>query len=233
MFTKEYLNQVMYTIAQSLEVPDIVVLLILIAVSIVLVGTLLAEYFTEHIRLKVKLPQLFDELNSGEIPTAECIRNSGLLKRQKQALIELTRHPELTAIMREALAVRLITEEQAHYDRIVKVSDLVAKLGPIFGLLGTLIPLGPGIIAMGQGDTYTLSQSLLTAFDTTILGLISAAVADVYKRQGLAINILISDFNLKNVIFSNSFCNLEGYLLKISNCSFRAIKYLSLIHILV
>ncbi|MDI9456333.1 MAG: MotA/TolQ/ExbB proton channel family protein [Bacillota bacterium] len=186
MFTKEYLNQVMYTIAQSLEVPDIVVLLILIAVSIVLVGTLLAEYFTEHIRLKVKLPQLFDELNSGEIPTAECIRNSGLLKRQKQALIELTRHPELTAIMREALAVRLITEEQAHYDRIVKVSDLVAKLGPIFGLLGTLIPLGPGIIAMGQGDTYTLSQSLLTAFDTTILGLISAAVAMVVSmiRRG-------------------------------------------------
>ncbi len=186
MFTKEYLNQVMYTIAQSLEVPDIVVLLILIAVSIVLVGTLLAEYFTEHIRLKVKLPQLFDELNSGEIPTAECIRNSGLLKRQKQALIELTRHPELTAIMREALAVRLITEEQAHYDQIVKVSDLVAKLGPIFGLLGTLIPLGPGIIAMGQGDTYTLSQSLLTAFDTTILGLISAAVAMVVSmiRRG-------------------------------------------------
>ncbi|NMD32993.1 MAG: MotA/TolQ/ExbB proton channel family protein [Firmicutes bacterium] len=176
----------MYTIAQSLEVPDIVVLLILIAVSIVLVGTLLAEYFTEHIRLKVKLPQLFDELNSGEIPTAECIRNSGLLKRQKQALIELTRHPELTAIMREALAVRLITEEQAHYDQIVKVSDLVAKLGPIFGLLGTLIPLGPGIIAMGQGDTYTLSQSLLTAFDTTILGLISAAVAMVVSmiRRG-------------------------------------------------
>lgn len=186
MFTKEYLNQVMYTIAQSLEVPDIVVLLILIAVSIVLVGTLLAEYFTEHIRLKVKLPQLFDELNSGEIPTAECIRNSGLLKRQKQALIELTRHPELTAIMREALDVRLITEEQAHYDQIVKVSDLVAKLGPIFGLLGTLIPLGPGIIAMGQGDTYTLSQSLLTAFDTTILGLISAAVAMVVSmiRRG-------------------------------------------------
>ena len=151
-----------------------------------MVGTLLAEYFTEHIRLKVKLPQLFDELNSGEIPTAECIRNSGLLKRQKQALIELTRHPELTAIMREALAVRLITEEQAHYDQIVKVSDLVAKLGPIFGLLGTLIPLGPGIIAMGQGDTYTLSQSLLTAFDTTILGLISAAVAMVVSmiRRG-------------------------------------------------
>ena len=49
----------------------------------------------------------------------------------------------------------------------------------MFGLLGTLIPLGPGIIALGQGDTMTLSQSLMTAFDTTIAGLIVAAIAIV------------------------------------------------------
>lgn len=186
MLNKDQLDQIMYTIAQTLEVPDIVVLLILVAVSIVLVGTLIAEYFTEHRLLKVKLPELFDELNSGEVSVEECIRTSGLLKRQKRALIELTRHPDLTDIMRESLAVRLITEEQDHYDRIVKISDLIARLGPIFGLLGTLIPLGPGIVAMGQGDTYTLSRSLLTAFDTTILGLISAAVAMVVSmiRRG-------------------------------------------------
>ena len=79
--------------------------------------------------------------------------------------------------MREALAVRLLEEEQARFDRRVMITDLISKLGPMFGLLGTLIPLGPGIIALGQGDTYTLSTSLLTAFDTTIVGLISAAVA--------------------------------------------------------
>ena len=54
-----------------------------------------------------------------------------------------------------------------------------AKIGPMLGLLGTLIPLGPGIIALGQGDTITLSSSLLTAFDTTIMGLIAAAIAIV------------------------------------------------------
>ena len=43
--------------------------------------------------------------------------------------------------------------------------------------MGTLIPLGPGLLALGQGDTKTLSDSLLIAFDTTVAGLISAAVA--------------------------------------------------------
>lgn len=81
--------------------------------------------------------------------------------------------------MRESLAIRLLDEEKQRCARLVRLSDLVAKLGPMFGLLGTLIPLGPGIIALGQGDTFTLSNSLLTAFDTTIAGLIAAAVAVV------------------------------------------------------
>jgi biopolymer transport protein ExbB/TolQ len=102
-----------------------------------------------------------------------------LLKNQKEVLIELTNHPQFNEIMREALAVRLLEQEQARYDGIVRLSELVARLGPMFGLLCTLIPLGPGIIALGQGDTYTLSVSLMTAFDTTIAGLSAAAVATI------------------------------------------------------
>jgi len=79
--------------------------------------------------------------------------------------------------MREALAVRLLTETRARYDGIVNITNVIAKIGPMLGLLGTLIPLGPGIIALGRGDTYTLSTSLLTAFDTTVAGLICAAIA--------------------------------------------------------
>lgn len=75
------------------------------------------------------------------------------------------------------MAVRLIECEQSIYDRRVKVTDLIAKTGPLLGLMGTLIPLGPGIIALGQGDTLTLSNSLLVAFDTTIAGLLCALLA--------------------------------------------------------
>lgn len=39
-------------------------------------------------------------------------------------------------------------------------ANTVAKLGPMFGLLGTLIPLGPGIVALGRSDTAALSQSM-------------------------------------------------------------------------
>ncbi|MBQ8662804.1 MAG: MotA/TolQ/ExbB proton channel family protein [Eubacterium sp.] len=167
------------SVASNMQYPVMIILLILLAVAIVLAGTLVVEIFTERRHLKVKMPELVDQLKKGDVSTEECIANSGLLKKQKKMLIELTKHEEITNDMREALAVRLLEEEQAGYDRRVQISDLVAKLGPMLGLLGTLIPLGPGIVALGQGNTFALSQSLLAAFDTTIVGLLGAAVAMV------------------------------------------------------
>ena len=173
------LSNALRAVASALQTPVSLVLVILMAASVVLLGTLVAEGFTERLRLRARLPLLVDRIRAGEEPLEQIIAGSGLLRRQKRALLELKRHPDLTPAMRESLAAQLLFKERTHYDGLVRLSDLVARLGPMFGLLGTLIPLGPGIIALGRGDTFTLSQSLLTAFDTTIAGLIAAAVAFV------------------------------------------------------
>ena len=173
------LSTVLRAVCASLEKPVIVVLLILLTCSLILLGSLFAEIILQRRHLKIWLPQLVDEIKKQEKPPALIIKQSGLLKSQKIALLELTDHKELTDQMRDSLAIRLLDEYRSHCDTIVKLSDLIIRLGPVFGLLGTLIPLGPGIISLGQGDTVTLSQSLLTAFDTTIVGLISAAICTV------------------------------------------------------
>lgn len=173
------LNSVMRSICEKLEQPVIVILILLLLCTLILLGSLIAEIVTERRHLRIFMPELVDEIQAEKIPPAVLIRRSGLLKRQKVCLIELTDHPDVSDAMRESIAIRLIDEARSRYDGIVKLSDLIVRLGPVFGLLGTLIPLGPGIIALGNNDTFTLSQSLLTAFDTTVLGLISAAVATV------------------------------------------------------
>lgn len=179
MLTSESISTTMRSICGSLQIPIIIILLCILAVTLFIVGTVIVELIAERSYLRIWMPQMVDDLKNAEIPQTECIRKSGLLKRQKIALLELTDHKNLTDNMREALAVRLLDEMKARYDLIIKCSDLIVKLGPVCGLLGTLIPLGPGILALGQGDTYTLSQSLLTAFDTTIMGLICAAICTI------------------------------------------------------
>ncbi len=177
------MNRIIHTISAAMERPVIVLLICLIGITAILAGFLLAEYFTEHRHLHVALPALLDRLKAAQegeeadIEMEKVIRKAGLFPRQRDKLLELIHHPDYTDFMRESLAVRLLQEEQEYYDKRLLVTDLIAKIAPMLGLLGTLIPLGPGIIAFGQGDTATLSGSLLTAFDTTVVGLICAALA--------------------------------------------------------
>lgn len=181
MFT-EKMTDALRAIASAMQTPVIIVLLLLIAAVVIMTGILIAEFITERRHMKVKLPELLNELEKRERPAEEIIEESELLKRQKKALMTVIQQKELTPLKRESLAGELMDMESDHYDLRVKITDMIGRLGPMFGLLGTLIPLGPGIIALGRGDTYTLSESLLTAFDTTIAGLIAAAVATVLSQ---------------------------------------------------
>ena len=174
-------SDILRAVARSMEIPVVVVLILLMAAAVFLLGWLMAEALGERRKLNAALPELIEKLRacSSDKEMAAAIESAGLLRRQKAALLELLAHPAFTPVMREALAAQLLETEEARWNRTVLWTDLIARLGPMFGLLGTLIPLGPGIIALGQGDTFTLSQSLLTAFDTTIAGLLAAALASV------------------------------------------------------
>ncbi|WP_019626780.1 MotA/TolQ/ExbB proton channel family protein [Thioalkalivibrio sp. ALJT] len=65
-------------------------------------------------------------------------------------------------------AERLACRARRRIDR----ADLLARIGPMLGLMGTLIPLGPGLAAMGRGELEILAQAVTVAFNTTVLGLL-------------------------------------------------------------
>ena len=173
-----YIKEILHILAQALLAPTIVVLLIFIAVSLFIVGSTLIEIITERRHFKVVMPVFLNQLTSAsaeEIP--EVIEQSGLLKRQREALLTLFENRGLPTETRVALAKRLLADEEMRYQRIVGRTDLISRIAPMLGLMATLIPLGPGIIALGQGDTAGLADALLTAFDATVAGLLTSVVA--------------------------------------------------------
>ncbi len=177
------LRDSMHNISTGLLIPVIIILMLFMALVVVESGGLLAEALTERRRAKVNVPELvnaFQGKNEQEI--MDVIADSRLFKRQKAALGELTTNSNLPADSLQALARRLLVSEELHYAKITSRTDIVARLGPMFGLMATLIPLGPGLIALGQGDTKTLADSLLTAFDATVSGLAAAGVAFVISK---------------------------------------------------
>ena len=114
------------------------------------------------------------------------INSSGLYKEQKDILVKIANNHNLGDEAIKAFAAKLIEEEESTLLKVTNKTDILVRLGPIFGLLGTLIPLGPGLSALGTGDITTLAQSLTIAFDTTVTGLTIGALGFIvskYRKQ--------------------------------------------------
>lgn len=56
---------------------------------------------------------------------------------------------------------------------------LLIRLGPSLGLIGTLIPMGPALAGLANGDLVSLSQNMQVAFSTTVLGVLVGGIGFV------------------------------------------------------
>jgi MotA/TolQ/ExbB proton channel family len=66
--------------------------------------------------------------------------------------------------------------------RRIERSDFLTRIAPMLGLMGTLIPLGPGLSALGEGELSILTTAMSVAFDTTVLGLLVGVAGFVMGR---------------------------------------------------
>lgn len=183
LLEQTYLSDILHIVSQALLVPAIVALLGLMLYGLWCIGSIIVEAVTERRHFSIVMPSFLAALVDaapGSIP--DVIRHSGLLGNQKRALLTLWDFRTLPAEAHMALAKRVIDEYDGWLRVKVQRTESVAKIAPMLGLMGTLIPLGPGIVSLGQGDTLTLSTSLLVAFDTTVAGLVVAVVAFIISK---------------------------------------------------
>jgi biopolymer transport protein ExbB/TolQ len=85
------------------------------------------------------------------------------------------------AAARAAGRPRAVEHALADYElaaqRRLDRTRLLVRAGPAIGLMGTLIPLAPGLAALGRGDMATLAGDLRVAFAATVIGLLVGTTA--------------------------------------------------------
>ena len=52
-------------------------------------------------------------------------------------------------------------------DKELAISNTRTTLGPILGLMGTLIPMGPALAGLASGDIASMAYNMQIAFATT------------------------------------------------------------------
>ena len=103
-------------VSAGLQIPTIIILLCLVALTVVLLGSLVVEYFTERKQLSGSIPELIDALQGKDARgLASVIENSGLLRRQKAAVLEVVKRDGLPSETRVALASGQSPCERPHF----------------------------------------------------------------------------------------------------------------------
>lgn len=184
LFNSEILTSALHLISQALLIPVIIGLLLFFSYALVSLGTLFYEYY-HRIRINIRqIESMIISVGNIENPQkiVETIKNAPISQNQKNALIQLAESFRISPKSREAFARKLLESEELKAAKKLEKTDIVTRLGPTLGLMGTLIPMGPGLAALGGGDIQGLSQAIIVAFDTTVVGLAAGGLAYVISK---------------------------------------------------
>jgi biopolymer transport protein ExbB/TolQ len=91
-----------------------------------------------------------------------------------RAIVEIAAAPLAD---RGAATERALISYELAVQRSLDRTRLLVRAGPAIGLMGTLIPLIPGLAALSTGDVATLADDLRDAFGATVVGLLVGTVA--------------------------------------------------------
>jgi biopolymer transport protein ExbB/TolQ len=161
-------------IATALRVPVLVAAVVVLGLCALELGRFLAEYWRRRVRARS-----FDlrELTQGAI--AEPQRAAALAYGAPstiaaQALVEIAGAP---AAGRARASEHALARYELAVQRRLDRTRLLVRAGPAIGLMGTLIPLAPGLAALGDGNVSVLAENLRDAFGATVVGLLVGTVA--------------------------------------------------------
>lgn len=168
----KYVSNVLFWISNGLLVPVVVGLLYFFVNSILLLGIFFNQYLTHSKQTKL-LKKTLDSLRADDMEKLTV--EAGKLPQSNFTgfLHNIIEAPS------KAYSNRLLADYEVRADAELGKYKLLTKFGPILGLMGTLIPMGPALAGLATGDVASMAYNMQIAFATTVVGLFVGAIGYV------------------------------------------------------
>jgi biopolymer transport protein ExbB/TolQ len=163
------LTNIFFLLSTSLLIPVMLTLLYALVRCIVLCGQVLAASAARR-RTAAGLDNFTRALERGDTRLPPLPERGFVV----DALNRLT-----SVAGNDVLSDKILDDCRLHWQNELERLRGLARLGPACGLMGTLIPLGPALVGLAAGDLQTMSQNLVIAFATTVVGLLIGILAGV------------------------------------------------------
>ena len=166
----DIISEILFWVANSLLIPDIIALLLLFVRSLLLVGSFYNHFITKQKNDKL-LNNLIQNLSAEKVEDLKSIlpqKDNSLYIKYLRKL--LSREPS------EAYSEYLISNFETEADKDLSISKILAKIGPVLGLIGTLIAMSPALVNLSSGDVSGMAYNMQIVFATTVIGLVVSMV---------------------------------------------------------
>lgn len=159
--TMNSLHDLLYVLSNAFLLPTLLGTLVAFAYGVWVVGRFLADR-AEHRHNAAAIARLMqgepEQTRFLELPLR------GDWRRLQRAVAQ---HADFPAMIDKTVA----DLEHLMQGRVERLG-IMAKVGPMLGLVGTLIPLQPALAGLAKGDMQAMASNLQIGFTTTVLGLL-------------------------------------------------------------
>ena len=163
-------SNILFWISNGLLVPVVILLLLFFLKSILTIIGFFGEYW-RRIKQQQAVGRILEEATSSDVV------------EQLQAMPSKVKSPMLTCIRtmlehkdNKAYCERLLANYEVDAEKELGQCRSLLKLGPMLGLMGTLIPMGPALVGLAAGDITSMAYNMQVAFATTVVGIMTAVI---------------------------------------------------------
>jgi biopolymer transport protein ExbB/TolQ len=169
------LGDALASIASALRVPVLIAALLALAAVALELGRFATEVWRRTVagRRREPLAALARRAAADPEKTRELARRAPSAPSE-DAVVKLA---AAAGAHDQTAAEHALADYELAVQRRLDHTRILVRAGPAIGLMGTLIPLAPGLAALGRGDLPTLASDLRTAFAATVIGLLAGTVA--------------------------------------------------------
>lgn len=171
-----YISDILYWISTGLLVPVVVLLIILFVRSLLLIGNFFGQYLAIR-KTEALLRTEFEQLTANTVDQL-----ADRLPEKDNVLVLSYIRRILQTKESPAQVQRLLSDFEIAADKDLGISKTLTKMGPMLGLMGTLIPMGPALVGLSTGDIASMAYNMQVAFATTVVGLFSSGIGFITQQ---------------------------------------------------
>ncbi len=170
------ISDILYWISTGLLVPVIILLIYFFIRSLILIGS----FFGQYLEIRKTGKWMTDEFK-----TLNAVNVADYMERmpgKSRTLVAAYMRQMWDDRSNKARIDKLVSDFEIAADKDLSLSKTLTKLGPMLGLMGTLIPMGPALVGLAAGDIASMAYNMQVAFATTVVGLFSSAIGCITQQ---------------------------------------------------